>query len=164
MTQVILPNRNVTGDNLWSQVETNDDAIASVVNGQIQNDNVASGADISGSKLAAASLPLDRLAAPVSNAYIADGAVTPAKIGSWMQVATSGSLSGATGSTTISWPVAFPNIGYKVIASATDGTQTGNVLSVTEDVASRTIGSVKIYWDGASPSYGFGITVLGLAL
>lgn len=82
MTQVILPNRNVTGDNLWSQVETNDDAIATVVNGQIQNDNVAAGADISGSKIAQASVPLDRLGAPVSNAYIADGAVTSAKIGS----------------------------------------------------------------------------------
>jgi hypothetical protein len=56
MTLINLPNRNVTGDNLWSQVEDNDDAIADVVNGDITNVNIAAGANIAGSKLLAGSI------------------------------------------------------------------------------------------------------------
>ena len=51
MTQITLPNQSVTGANLWSQVEGNDQAIVNVVNGSIKNDNIASDAAISASKL-----------------------------------------------------------------------------------------------------------------
>ena len=43
MTQIILPNQNITGANLWSQVEDNDQAIADVVNGDIGSDNIQTG-------------------------------------------------------------------------------------------------------------------------
>jgi len=43
MTQIILPNTNITGANLWSQVEDNDQAIADVVNGDIGADNIQTG-------------------------------------------------------------------------------------------------------------------------
>lgn len=52
MTDVVLPNQSVTGTNLWSQVEDNDQAIVDVVNGDLTNGNIAAGANISGSKLA----------------------------------------------------------------------------------------------------------------
>lgn len=44
MTQINLPNTNITGANLWSQVEDNDQAIVDVVNGDIGSDNLASDA------------------------------------------------------------------------------------------------------------------------
>ena len=51
MTQITLPNQSVTGANLWSQVEGNDQAIATVVNGNLDNGNVAANAGISASKI-----------------------------------------------------------------------------------------------------------------
>lgn len=51
MTQITLPNTNITGANLWSQVEGNDQAIVTVVNGNITNDNVAAAAAINASKI-----------------------------------------------------------------------------------------------------------------
>lgn len=61
MTDIILPNRNITGDNLWSQVEANDDAVLDVVNGDITNGNIAVGADIAGSKLLSSSVKAGKL-------------------------------------------------------------------------------------------------------
>jgi len=43
MTQIILPNQNITGPNLWSQVEGNDVAIRDVVNGDLGPDNLQTG-------------------------------------------------------------------------------------------------------------------------
>jgi len=43
MTQITLPNQSVTGTNLWSQVEDNDQAIVDVVNGDIGTDNIQTG-------------------------------------------------------------------------------------------------------------------------
>lgn len=43
MTQIILPNQSVTGTNLWSQVEDNDQAIVDVVNGDLGTDNIQTG-------------------------------------------------------------------------------------------------------------------------
>lgn len=43
MTQITLPNQSVTGANLWSQVEDNDQAIVDVVNGDIGTDNIQTG-------------------------------------------------------------------------------------------------------------------------
>ena len=43
MTQIILPNQNITGANLWSQVEDNDKAIRDVVNGDLGADNIQAG-------------------------------------------------------------------------------------------------------------------------
>ena len=43
MTQIILPNQNITGPNLWSQVEDNDVAIRDVVNGDLGADNLQTG-------------------------------------------------------------------------------------------------------------------------
>ena len=52
MTQIILPKTNQTGANEWADVEDNDKAIRDVVNGELENDNIASGAGITTSKLA----------------------------------------------------------------------------------------------------------------
>lgn len=51
MTKVVLPKLNQTGANLWSSVQSNDEAIAEVVNGGLSNENIASGAAIARSKL-----------------------------------------------------------------------------------------------------------------
>lgn len=51
MTQITLPNQSITGANLWSQVEGNDQAIATVVNGNLDNGNIAANAAINASKL-----------------------------------------------------------------------------------------------------------------
>ena len=71
MSQINLPNVNVTGDNLWSQVEANDNAIKTVVNGDLDNGNIAANADINGAKL---------LDGSVGTAKIANNAVTAAKL------------------------------------------------------------------------------------
>lgn len=44
MPQISLPNQSVTGANLWSQVEDNDQAIVDVVNGELDTDNLKDGA------------------------------------------------------------------------------------------------------------------------
>lgn len=43
MTQVVLPRRHAVGPNEFSDVEANDDAIAEVVNGEIDSENVKTG-------------------------------------------------------------------------------------------------------------------------
>jgi hypothetical protein len=104
MTQVNLPNRNVTGANLWDQVEDNDDAIVNVVNGDLDNSNIAAAADINGSKLldgsvSAAKLGTDSVtnvkinASAVNTAEIADDAVTGDKIAD----ATTGTATNSSG-------------------------------------------------------------------
>ena len=76
MTQITLPNTSVTGANLWSQVEDNDKAIRDVVNGDLDDGNIATGADIDGAKLLAASVDTTQLAADaVTGAKIEDDAV-----------------------------------------------------------------------------------------
>jgi hypothetical protein len=83
MTQITLPNQNVTGPNLWSQVENNDKAIRDVVNGDLDNGNIATNANINGNKLLAASVAATQLASgSVTEAKIASGAVTSDKLGS----------------------------------------------------------------------------------
>ena len=120
MTQINLPNQSVTGANLWSQVEDNDQAIADVVNGNLENDNIATGADIDGAKLLAASVDTAQLAADavtgakieddavdtehiadsaVETAQINDGAVTAAKFAA-PTTTTATIASGATGTIT----------------------------------------------------------------
>ena len=69
MTQVILPNTNQTGSNEWSDVEGNDVALQSVVNGQLADDNIKAGANIQGSKLADGTTPLAKLAVRVPQFY-----------------------------------------------------------------------------------------------
>lgn len=51
MAKVILPRLNQTGANEWADVQANDEAIATVVNGEISNENIAAGAAIARSKL-----------------------------------------------------------------------------------------------------------------
>lgn len=91
MTQINLPNRNITGDNLWSQVEDNDQAIVNTVNGAIDNGNIAAAADINASKLLDGSITAAKLGtdsvtnakidtSAVNTAEIANSAVTTAKI------------------------------------------------------------------------------------
>lgn len=52
MTQVTLPKLNQTGVNEWSDVEDNDNAIITVVNGGLDNSNIAASAGIVDTKLA----------------------------------------------------------------------------------------------------------------
>lgn len=52
MTKITLPNTNKQGKaNEWSNVEGNDVAIATVVNGELNNENIAANAGIARSKL-----------------------------------------------------------------------------------------------------------------
>jgi hypothetical protein len=61
VTQINLPNKSVTGTNFWSQVEDNDQAIADVVNGDLDAGNLTDGA--------------------VTTAKIGDSQVTTVKVG-----------------------------------------------------------------------------------
>lgn len=90
MTQINLPNLSVTGANLWSQVEDNDKAIRDVVNGNIDDGNIATGADIDGAKL---------LAASVDTTQLASGAVTNAKLDLSVTTATNNSNVASSGNT-----------------------------------------------------------------
>lgn len=78
MTQITLPNQNVTGANLWSQVEDNDQAIVDVVNGDIGSDNLADDAVTAAKLRDDASTDANRA---VTTNHIRDGAVTTAKVG-----------------------------------------------------------------------------------
>jgi hypothetical protein len=51
MTKAILPRTNQTGANEWSDVESNDNALAEVINGQLDNENIKEGAGITRGKL-----------------------------------------------------------------------------------------------------------------
>lgn len=51
MTKAILPKLSVVGPNAWSDVQTNDEAIATVVNGELDNENLKSAAGITTAKL-----------------------------------------------------------------------------------------------------------------
>jgi hypothetical protein len=73
MSFVTLPNKSITGANLWSQVEDNDQAIVDVVNGDIGTTNLANNA--------------------VTTAKINNGAITSAKLAPGV------SISGPTGPT-----------------------------------------------------------------
>lgn len=53
MTIVTLPSINVTGANEWNDVEANDVAIQEVVNGELDNDNLRTDANIARTKLEA---------------------------------------------------------------------------------------------------------------
>jgi len=55
MTQITLPKQNQTGANEWADVQDNDEAIVGVVNGNLDNNNIAANAAISYSKLASIS-------------------------------------------------------------------------------------------------------------
>ena len=104
MTQINLPRRNVTGANLWSQVEDNDDAIADVVNGNLDNGNIKSAADINASKLLDGSITAAKLGTDsVTNAKIDTGAVTAAEIAA--EAVVSGKLKVATffNDATVTW-------------------------------------------------------------
>lgn len=50
--QITLPKLNQSGANEWADVEDNDKAIRDVVNGELEDDNIAAGANIALSKLA----------------------------------------------------------------------------------------------------------------
>ncbi|HET7455395.1 MAG TPA: hypothetical protein VFJ76_07740 [Solirubrobacterales bacterium] len=52
MTKAILPRTNQTGANEWSDVESNDAALAKVINGELDNENIAKAAGITREKLA----------------------------------------------------------------------------------------------------------------
>jgi len=86
MTLINLPRTNQTGPNEWEDVEANDRAIANVVNGQLTDENIRDGADISGLKLADGTIP---------TAKLTDQAVTTAKL--MNQAVTSEKLKFATG-------------------------------------------------------------------
>lgn len=55
MTHIVLPKTNQTGANEWADVEDNDQAIKNVVNGNLGDDNITTGAAIGLAKLAAGS-------------------------------------------------------------------------------------------------------------
>lgn len=51
MSKVTLPRTNQIGTNEWADVESNDAALAEVINGKLDNENIAAGANIARSKL-----------------------------------------------------------------------------------------------------------------
>jgi len=135
MTLINLPRTNQTGPNEWEDVEANDRAIANVVNGQLTDENIRDGADISGLKLADGTIPTAKLTdqavttaklmdqavtsaklmnQAVTSEKLADQAVTTAKLTS--QAVTSGKLKFATGTTNSAAPV-FLTGGDDLVAS-----------------------------------------------
>lgn len=58
MTKVVLPRLNQTGVNEWADVQTNDEALQTVINGEIANENLSGAAGITRANLAAESKPL----------------------------------------------------------------------------------------------------------
>lgn len=52
MTNIVLPKLNQTGANEWADVQDNDEAIKKVVNGELDNGNLRTGAGIVAAKLA----------------------------------------------------------------------------------------------------------------
>lgn len=52
MTKVVLPRLNQTGVNEWADVQTNDEAIATVVNSEITNENLSGAAGITDANIA----------------------------------------------------------------------------------------------------------------
>ena len=97
MTLINLPRTNQTGPNEWEDVEANDRAIANVVNGQLTDENIRDGADISGLKLADGTIP---------TAKLTDQAVTTAKL--MNQAVTSEKLKFATGTANNATTVILP--------------------------------------------------------
>lgn len=53
MTKVVLPRLNQTGANEWADVQTNDEAITQVVNGELANENLSGAAGITAANLVA---------------------------------------------------------------------------------------------------------------
>lgn len=58
MTKVVLPKTNQVGANEWNDVEANDAALAETINGQLDNENLKSGAAIDAGKLASNAKPV----------------------------------------------------------------------------------------------------------
>ena len=85
MTQITLPNDNATAvngqPNDFQDVLDNDVAIRDVVNGNLDNSNIAATANIAGSKLANLSVPADKLEnGAVTNSKLADNSVSTEKV------------------------------------------------------------------------------------
>jgi len=126
MSQITLPNQSVTGANLWSQVEDNDQAIVDVVNGDIDATNLADSA------VETAKIDDDA----VTTAKIDDGAVTAAKLAT--EAVLSGKLKVATftaSRTTTTWSSDTPST--HVIREITSVTP-GIYLAVGEETANVT--------------------------
>jgi hypothetical protein len=87
MTQIILPNQNITGPNLWSQVEDNDVAIRDVVNGDLDATNLADDAVTAAKLRDDASTDSNRA---VTTNHIRNGAVTSPKLNLSVTAATNG--------------------------------------------------------------------------
>lgn len=70
MSLINLPKTNQTGTNEWADVEDNDNAIVAVVNGDLDDSNIASGAAIDLAKIDVGSGVTDaQLASPNNSAY-----------------------------------------------------------------------------------------------
>jgi len=85
MTQITLPNDNATTvngqPNDFQDVLDNDVAIRDVVNGNLDNGNIAATANIAGSKLADLSISSSKLEnGAVTNSKLADNSVSTAKV------------------------------------------------------------------------------------
>jgi hypothetical protein len=185
MTQINLPNRNVTGDNLWSQVEDNDDAIIDTVNGDLDDGNIAVGADIDGSKLLAASVGTTQLeAGSVDTTQLASNAVTTAKIDTGAvdttQLASNAVTKSkiaestlqekqvliitASGNSVISWDTAFASANYSVAL----GLQMSNGHSPGADVRvwfdNKTTTGITLFWDDSNAGSGRVLSVNMIAL
>lgn len=61
MSEVVLPKTAEVGANEFADVYANDVALRDVVNGELTDENIASGANIAGSKLADSSVSLGKL-------------------------------------------------------------------------------------------------------
>jgi hypothetical protein len=58
MTKVTLPKLNQTGKNEWNDVQSNDEAIATVVNGELDHTNLSANSEITGAQLASSAKPI----------------------------------------------------------------------------------------------------------
>lgn len=87
MTQVNLPKKSQTGANEWADVQDNDEAIADVVNGELEDDNIAAGAAIAGSKLADGSVAAAKLAGEIPASKLKNEVLKLAVAGTQRKVA-----------------------------------------------------------------------------
>ncbi len=133
MTQATLPNLNQTGVNEWSDVEGNDVALRNVINGQLQNDNLASNAAIAHSKLANATAGQLLIAN-------ASGVITATTMSGDATLSSSGALTIANQAVTNAKIADGTIQNTKLNLSANDVTQPNNInlLSTWSDLISIT--------------------------
>lgn len=128
MTQITLPKQNQTGANEWADVQDNDEAIVSVVNGNLDNNNIAANAAISYSKLASI---------PTGSILLGNGGTpTATALGGDATISSTGSLS--ISSVTGANAIVTSNITNDAVTAAKLADATDAAIAATPPTAAET--------------------------